>query len=90
MNNFQKKLKENEKVIGAIASTMAVVMFISLIEILLSNLSGESEIYIQPVATAFNGFFWSLYGYSRKDNFILIPNILALILGTITAIAAFI
>lgn len=90
MNNFQKKLKENEKIIGTIASFLAVIMFFSLIEIFLSNLSNESNIYIQPIATAFNGFFWTLYAYGRKDYFLLIPNILALLLGTLTAIAAFV
>jgi len=90
MNNIQKKLKKNEKVIGTIASILSVIMFFSLIEILLSNLSGESNIYIQPLATAFNGFFWSLYAYGRKDNFLLIPNILALWLGFFTAVAAFV
>lgn len=90
MNKLQTRLKENEKVIGTIASVLAVIMFFSLIEILLSNLSGDSEIYIQPIATAFNGFFWSLYAYGKKDYFLLIPNILALFLGIFTALAAFI
>jgi len=90
MNDIQKKLKANEKLIGTIASVLAVIMFFSLIEILLSNLSGESKIFIQPIATAFNGFFWTLYAYGRKDYFLLIPNVLALILGTLTALAAFI
>jgi len=90
MNNIQKKLKKNEKVIGTIASILAVIMFFSLIEILLANLSGESDIYIQPIATAFNGFFWSLYAYGRKDNFLLIPNVLALLLGFFTTVAAFV
>ena len=90
MSNLQEKLKKNEKIIGTIASVLAMIMFFSLIEICLSNLRDESNIYIQPIATALNGFFWMLYAYGRKDYFLLIPNILALILGIGTAVAAFV
>jgi hypothetical protein len=89
-NTFQNFLKKYEKIIGSIASVLAVVMFFSLIEILLSNVRGNSHIFIQPLATAFNGFFWSLYAYSKKDWFLLIPNVLACVLGAITAASVFI
>lgn len=55
---------------------------------MMANMRGESNILIQPLATGFNGFFWSLYAYSRKDWFLLIPNILACILGFLTALSA--
>jgi hypothetical protein len=89
-NTFQQFLKNNEKIIGTIASGLAIIMFVSLVEIFLSNLRGDSHIYIQPIATAFNGFFWSLYAYAKNDKFLLAPNILACVLGVITAISAFI
>ncbi|MFH1255511.1 MAG: SemiSWEET family transporter [bacterium] len=89
-NTFQQFLKNNEKIIGTIASALAIIMFASLIEILVSNAKGNSNIFIQPIATAFNGFFWSLYAYGRKDWFLLVPNILACVLGIITGISAFI
>lgn len=65
-------------------------MFVSLIEVFASNIQGKSNIFIQPTATAFTGLFWSLYAISKKDLFLLVPNLLALILGVITAISAFI
>ena len=89
-NTFQIFLRKNEKTIGSIASVLAIIMFFSLIEILISNIQGNSNIFIQPLATSFNGFFWSLYAYGRKDWFLLVPNVLALILGAITAISVFI
>ena len=89
-NSFQKTLRKNEKIIGMIASTLAVIMFISLIEVFISNIQGKSNILVQPVATAFNGFFWSLYAYGRRDWFLLVPNMLALFLGAITAISVFV
>ncbi|MCK5465971.1 hypothetical protein KAI56_00530 [Candidatus Parcubacteria bacterium] len=65
-------------------------MFFSLIEILISNIKGNSNIFIQPLATAVNGLFWSLYAYGKKDWFLLIPNILALVLGAVTTMSVFI
>jgi hypothetical protein len=90
MNEFQKSLKKNEKLIGSIASILAIVMFFSLIEVLVSNLQGRSNIFIQPLATAFNGLFWTLYAYGRKDWFLFVPNSLAMVIGALTAVSAFI
>jgi len=89
-SKFQKYLKSNEKIIGTIASTAAVLMVLSSIEILISNITGHSHIFIQPGVTALNGLIWGLYAYSKKDYFILIPNILAFIIATLTVISAFI
>lgn len=52
-SSFQETLKKNEKIIGSIASGLAVIMFISLIEVFNSNIRGDSKIFIQPLATAF-------------------------------------
>jgi hypothetical protein len=89
INVFQQKLKKNERIIGLIASILSIVMFISLIEIFISNIQGRSHVFIQPLATAFNGFFWSLYAYGKEDWFLLIPNLLALILGILTVLSIF-
>jgi len=89
-NSFQITLKKNEKIIGSIASFLAIIMFISLVEVFNSNIQGKSDIFIQPLATSLNGFFWSLYAYGRKDWFLLAPNLLALLLGIVTAISAFV
>lgn len=89
-NSFYSLIQKHEKIIGTIASLLAVIMFFSLIEVLLSNLRGESQIVVQPFATAVSGLFWSLYGFSRKDWIIIVPNMVALILGILTVISAFI
>ena len=87
---FQKYIKKNEKIIGTIASALAIIMIIAIIEVFISNIKGNSNIFIQPLALALNGVFWILYAYSKKDWFLLAPNILAFFLGIITAISAFI
>ena len=88
-NTLRQFLKKNEMIIGTVASVLAIIMFASLIEIFISNTRGDSNIFIQPIATAFNGFFWSLYAFGRKDWFLLVPNIIACVLGTITGVSAF-
>lgn len=89
-NKLQLWIQKNEKLVGSLASTFSIIMFFSLIEVLVSNLQNKSNIFIQPIATVANGLLWGLYGYGKKDNFILVPNLIACILGLITAIAAFI
>jgi hypothetical protein len=88
-NSVQIFLQKHDKIIGSIAAVLGAIMFFSLIEIMISNIQGKSAIFIQPMATAVNGFFWSAYGYGRKDYFIMVPNILGLIIGILTAISAF-
>jgi len=90
MENLQNLFKKHEKVIGSIASALAVIMFLSLIEIFISNLNGSSNIFVQPIATAVNGFFWSMYAFGRKDWFLLAPNMLGCILGAVTALTVII
>jgi hypothetical protein len=87
-NRLQEKLKENEKIVGSIASVLAIIMFFSLIEIFFSNIKGDSNIFILPLATALNCLFWSLYAYGRKDIFVFVPNFIGLILGVFTALSA--
>ena len=67
---FGNFLIRNEKIMGTMASTFAIVMFVSLIEILLSNYNGESRIIIQPLATAVNGLFWIFYASSSINRII--------------------
>ena len=83
-------LNNNMKIIGTIAALMAIVMVFASIEILISNLKGHSHVFIQPISMALNGLVWSLYAYVKKDNYIFIPNILSFIIGTVTAISAFV
>jgi hypothetical protein len=78
---------KHEKIIGTLASIFAIIMFFSLIEILISNVRGDSAIFIQPIATSINGLFWGAYAYGRRDWFLFVPNILALTLGILTALA---
>ena len=85
-NTLQEFLQKHEKLIGTIASVLAIIMFFSLIEIFISNMQGKSHIIIQPIATAVNGLFWSLYAYGKRDWYLFIPNFLALILGILTVL----
>lgn len=87
---LRRILLDYEKTIGTIASVLAIVMFVSLIEIFYSNLLGNSNIYFQPLATALNGGVWCLYAYAKRDWYLFVPNGLAVILGIMTAVAAFI
>lgn len=87
--SFRIFLEKNHKIIGITASLMAVAMVLSSIEVLVSNIKGNSHIIIQPTITAFCSLVWGLYGISKSDKFIIIPNVLSLIISTATVIAYF-
>ena len=89
-NKVREKIIKYEKSIGAVGAIVAIAMISSIVEIMISNLRGNTVIVVQPTATLLSGLVWSLYGYGKKDFFILIPNILACILGTLTIASAFV
>ena len=90
LHNFQQYLGKHQNTIGLIASLLSTIMFLSLIEMLLSNLRGDSKVIVQPLATAMNGFMWILYAYRLKDYFLLIPSVFGFFLGILTTLAVFI
>jgi len=90
LSDLRSKLGKHEKLIGTVASFLAIVMFFALVEVFISNLKGESEILIQPAATALCCAVWVVYAIIRKDKFLLLPNILGSALGVATVIAKFI
>lgn len=90
MQKFTKSLSESDRLIGFIASTLGVFASLSFIEVIVSNTSDESHIFIQPIVIAINATFWSLHAIIKKDWALLIPNLLAIALATIAAITAFI
>ncbi|WP_010134797.1 SemiSWEET family transporter [Ochrovirga pacifica] len=89
-SKLQVYLEKHQKSFGFVGALMGIVMFVSLVEVMIANFKGESAIVIQPTATAINGLVWTLYSYGRKDYFLLIPNVLAFVLGIMTTIAAFV
>ncbi len=88
--NFRAMIQKHEKALGTIGSVLAIIMFISLLEIAVSNFRGESDIIIQPTMVFFSGFVWSLYAYGRKDWYLFLPNALAVLLGALTVFSALI
>lgn len=64
--------------IGWFASIMAMVMFVTYIDQIRLNLSGNPGSILLPIATTINCFSWLLYGVLKqpKDWPIIICNIL--------------
>lgn len=75
---------------GTAGATLAILMFVSLIEIAKDNLAGESHIYIMPAVTTLNCIIWSIYGYMKKEKFVFWANVPGVLLGIITVLTAFI
>ena len=83
----------NEKIvnkIGWFSSFMAMAMYVSYIDQIKLNLSGNKGSVILPIITTINCVSWSLYGSlkTKKDWPIIVCNIPGIILGIITAVTA--
>ena len=77
-------------IIGWIASFLAIAMFVSFIDQIMMNLSGNKGSAILPFVTTLNCTAWSLYGFfkEKRDYPILMCNVPGIIIGTITFITA--
>lgn len=78
------------KILGYVGTIMALLMFISLIEIARKNIISNAHIFIQPFFVTLNCTTWSIYAYLRKDRFVFWANFPGIILAIITFITAFI
>ena len=81
---------KNINKIGWFASLMAISMYVSYIDQIKLNLSGNKGSVILPIITVINCISWTLYGSLKvkKDWPIIICNIPGIVLGIITAITA--
>lgn len=77
------------KILGYVGTLIAISMFVSLLEIAKSNLSGQSHIFIQPLVTTLNCSIWSVYAWLRKEKFVFAANIPGVFLGIFTFLSAF-
>ena len=77
------------KILGYIGTVVAISMFVSLLEVAKSNLSGNSHIFIQPLVTVINCSVWSVYAFLKKEKFIFAANIPGVFLGIFTLLSAF-
>lgn len=90
----EKQLKKQRRflVIGRIASIISVLMYVSYIAQIISNLQGQKGNPIQPLVAAMNSTLWVTYGWInpvKKDWAIIIANAPGVILGLIAGITCF-
>ena len=78
------------KTLGYVGTTLAILMFVSLIEIAKNNLYNHTHIFIQPFVTVLNCTIWSFYAYLSKEKFVLWANLPGIVLGIVTFITAFV
>ncbi len=81
MNITEKQLR----MIGVLASTMAILMYVSYIPQIMDNLNGNKTYFLQPLMAAFNCMAWMAYAVCRekKDWPLAVANVPGIILGLI-------
>ncbi|MFR0585538.1 SemiSWEET family transporter [Lactobacillus porci] len=79
------KLNQN---IGRIASVISVLMYVSYLAQIASNLAGHKGNPVQPFVAMVNAALWVAYGWSapKKDWPIIIANAPGVVLGLATGI----
>ena len=84
-------MKEKHMVIlGWVATFMSVMMYVSYIPQLMSNLSGNKGDFIQPMVAAINCTLWVIYGLfkEKRDIPLAAANAPGILFGLATALTA--
>ena len=74
--------------LGWIATATSVLMFVSYLDQIQLNLSGQKGSIIQPLATVVNCGLWTTYGWLRRDWPVAAGNFPGVILGAIAFVTA--
>lgn len=79
------------KKIGWVASAMSVLMYVSYIAQIYSNLHGSKGNFIQPMVACVNCIVWTIYGFGSKpkDWPIIIANVPGIFLAAGAALTSF-
>ncbi|WP_269082636.1 SemiSWEET family transporter [Sphingomonas sp. Leaf343] len=78
--------------LGWIATAAPVTMYVSYVDQIRLNLSGEKGSMIQPLATVVNCSLWAAYGFLRhpkRDWPIVLANAPGIVLGALSLATAF-
>lgn len=74
--------------LGWIATVTSVLMFVSYLDQIQLNLSGQKGSIIQPLATVVNCGLWTTYGALRRDWPVSFANAPGILLGALALISA--
>lgn len=91
-NKQQIKREKSFLIIGRIASVISVLMYVSYIAQIISNLQGQKGNPVQPLVAAINATLWVIYAWMnpvKRDWPIIIANAPGIILGLIAGITCF-
>lgn len=83
--------KKYLKIIGWIATSLSILMYVSYIAQIIDNLHGQKGNFLQPLIACINCSFWVVYGFLQtpKDKPIIFANLPGIFLGAITCITSF-
>lgn len=88
----EEKVSKKDKaflIVGRIASIMSILMYVSYLAQIASNLQGHKGNPVQPFVAAINSTLWVIYGWInpvKRDWPIIIANIPGIFLGFIAGV----
>ncbi|GAB2022704.1 SemiSWEET family transporter [Pseudolactococcus yaeyamensis] len=77
--------------LGRIATVLSVLMYVSYLAQIQSNLTGVKGNFVQPLVASVNCTCWAIYAFSKKerDYPVFIANLPGVFLGVITVLTSF-
>lgn len=83
--------KKSLKIIGWIATSLSILMYVSYIAQIIDNVHGHKGNFLQPLIACINCSFWVVYGFLQtpKDKPIIFANLPGIFLGAITCFTSF-
>ncbi|MFZ2822321.1 MAG: SemiSWEET family transporter [Lactococcus raffinolactis] len=83
--------EKNIILLGRIATVLSVLMYVSYLAQIQSNLSGIKGNFIQPLVATVNCTCWAIYAFSKKerDYPVFIANLPGIFLGMLTVLTSF-
>lgn len=90
MINIKQEESHGIEVLGRAASVLSILMYVSYIPQIMSNLQGSYGNPVQPLVAMINCIIWTLYGFLKKDRDwpIIFANVPGIFLGAITFFTA--
>lgn len=79
------------RILGWCATAMSLLMYVSYIAMIVTNLQGDKGNFIQPLAATLNCLLWTAYGFMQKPVqwTLVIANVPGIFLAATACITCF-
>lgn len=79
------------RILSWCATGMSLIMYVSYIAMIVTNLQGDKGNFVQPLAATLNCLLWTVYGFVQKPKQwpLIIANVPGIFLAAVACITCF-